>query len=343
MKAVLSRVKEYGKKIENVALWGFAISFALLGLILLFSKTWIGILLILSGCSLVPVLKKWIPVKTWQQVVTCLVLLLVTVICSPKTVSTPDGTDFQSTKVPASPSTSSNQVLTVKFDAGEYSGTLSENKPSGIGTLTYSNLGTYKGSFKDGKRNGIGTFTWKNGCIYSGQWKDDKINGNGAITFNKSSKLTAVFDNSTITSGDYNWTDSKGTYKMHVDNTKSKPEYSLDAKYSNGINYKGSFAEGNLNGQGTMTYPKAGTYTGEFVNGKKSGEGGFIWNDGDKFSGTWVNDQMNGEGLYIFADGSILSGPFISNIPQGTLTYIKQGTSYKTVWSNGKCNSIKKE
>lgn len=178
--------------------------------------------------------------------------------------------------------------------------------------------------------------------LHSGQWKDDKVNGSGTITFSKGSKLTAVFNNGAITSGDYTWTDNNGTYKMHVDNSTSKPVYTLEANYSNGVSYKGSFSNGNLNGQGTMIYPNTGIYTGGFVNGKKSGAGGFVWNDGDKFSGTWANDQMNGQGLYTFANGSTLSGPFKSNVPQGTLTYTYQGKAYKTAWSSGKCTSITK-
>lgn len=288
---------------------------------MLIDKTWAGILLILSAFSLVPILRKWVPIKTWQQIIACLVLFVATVIFLPKTVSAPSGSGLQSSGVPASPSTSSNQIFTVKFDTGEYAGAISENKPEGMGTLTYSDLGTYKGSFQGGKRNGTGTFTWKNGDVYFGQWKDDKVNGSGTITFSKGSKLTAVFNNGAITSGDYTWTDNNGAYKMHVDNSTSKPVYTLEANYSHSVSYKGSFSNGNLNGQGTMIYPKTGTYTGGFENGKKSGAGEFIWDDGDKFSGTWVNDQMNGQGLYTFANGSTLSGPFKSNVPQGTLTY----------------------
>lgn len=342
MKEALLRVKEYGRKIGNVVLWGLAILFALIGSILIIDKTWAGILLILSAFSLVPILRKRIPIKVWQQIIACLVLFVATVIFLPKTVSAPSGTGLQSSVVPASPSTSSNPGFIVKFYTGEYAGAISENKPDGMGMLTYSNLGTYKGLFQGGKRNGTGTFSWKNGDVYSGQWKDDKINGSGTITFSKDSKLTAAFNNNAIISGDYVWADNNGTYTMHVENSTSKPVYTLEASYSNKVSYKGAFSNGSLNGQGTMSYPNLGTYAGEFENGKKNGAGEFIWSDGDKFSGIWVNDQMDGNGLYTFANGSTLSGPFKSNVPQGILTYTYQGKAYKTVWSSGKCTSITK-
>lgn len=341
-----STAKEILRKIGNIALWLFTLLLVLLGLILMLSGSWSGILAILAGATLAPIIKKWLPlsIKTWQRISACIILFIAACALSVPTddINSSTDTNLQASEVPVSPSME-DRIFTVKFDAGEYVGKIVDGKPNESGTLTYENLGIYTGTFRDGKRNGVGSFAWENGDIYSGEWQDDKINGSGIITFSDGAKLTAVFSNNEIISGDYAWTDNNGTYKMHVDNSpNSEPVYTLEAKYVNDVSYKGNFANGNLNGSGTMLYPNIGSYIGGFENGKKSGDGQFLWIDGDKFSGTWVNDQMDGQGLYTFSDGSTLSGNFKANVPQGTLTYTYQGKTYSTVWYNGACTSISK-
>jgi hypothetical protein len=57
---------------------------------------------------------------------------------------------------------------------------------------------------------------------------------------------------------------------------------------------------GNLNGQGTYTYPDGRKYEGEFKDGEISGQGTYTWSDGRKYEGEWVNGRENGQGSLIF-------------------------------------------
>lgn len=322
MTEIESKVKEFGRKTGPIIRWIVAGFSALMGVILICTGSWSGVLGLLAGAAITPTIKKWLPIKNWQQILACFLLFFAAFGLS------------KSTEV--------DKVSTYNFDTGTYVGTVENNLPSGTGVLTYSELGTYEGAFENGKRNGIGKFTWNNGNVYDGEWKDDQVNGKGTLTYSNGTVLTANFSNGNVEEGDFSWDDGKGTYKLHIKNSNNIPQYSLDATYSNGIKYSGEFSNGNINGKGKMIYPDIGTYTGEFASGKKSGKGDFVWNDGDSFSGIWADDKMNGQGEYTYSNGATLSGKFESNMPSGTLTYIYGSKTYTTNWQNGKCTSIKK-
>ncbi|WP_037290710.1 hypothetical protein [Saccharibacillus sacchari] len=70
----------------------------------------------------------------------------------------------------------------------KYYGEVSNGKPHGRGTMTWSENKKYSGDFVNGKRSGTGTYTntyvdfetsQLNEVTYNGSWKNDKMNGEG--------------------------------------------------------------------------------------------------------------------------------------------------------------------
>jgi len=57
----------------------------------------------------------------------------------------------------------------------KYEGEITNGKPNGQGTQTWSNGDKYVGEWKDGKEHGQGTYTWTNGDKYVGEFKDEKF------------------------------------------------------------------------------------------------------------------------------------------------------------------------
>ena len=64
----------------------------------------------------------------------------------------------------------------------KYEGEITNGKPNGQGTQTWSDRDKYVGEWKDGKKHGQGTKIWSGGQKYSGGWKDGKYHGQGTMT-----------------------------------------------------------------------------------------------------------------------------------------------------------------
>jgi len=56
----------------------------------------------------------------------------------------------------------------------KYQGQVKDEKPNGLGFMTYPNGVKYLGSWKDGEKNGEGTMTYSDGSKYVGEWKNGK-------------------------------------------------------------------------------------------------------------------------------------------------------------------------
>ena len=90
--------------------------------------------------------------------------------------------------------------------------------------------------------------------------------------------------------------------------------------------------DGNLNGQGTYTWPNGDKYAGEWKNGNASGQGTFTFADADgrKYVGEWKDDEYNGQGTYTWAVGDKFIGKIdkTHDLYKGEIIY-KNGNKYR--------------
>ena len=71
-------------------------------------------------------------------------------------------------------------------------------------------------------------------------------------------------------------------------------------------------------GQGTYTWKETGThYTGIWVNGEMEGEGTMTYVDGSKYVGMFKNGVEQGQGSFTFDDGFKYKGEFVDGRPLG--------------------------
>ena len=56
----------------------------------------------------------------------------------------------------------------------KYIGEWKNDKPQGMGVITWLDGRKFEGNFSMGKKEGEGTFTDKNGIVATGTWKYDK-------------------------------------------------------------------------------------------------------------------------------------------------------------------------
>ncbi|MFD1258820.1 DUF4189 domain-containing protein [Mucilaginibacter terrae] len=162
----------------------------------------------------------------------------------------------------------------------DYEGQLLDNKPHGIGTITYIKKGdTYTGQFKNGHINGRGFYRWPSGAKYEGEFVNDSMQGKG----------TYYFSNGNIYTGDlFNG-------NMHGSGTWRTP---------NGGQYTGQFKNGKKHGSGTLVAgndqeliytPKTVKYIGDFISGDRIGYGKCYDINGKLlYSGNFSNDKPSG-------------------------------------------------
>jgi hypothetical protein len=100
--------------------------------------------------------------------------------------------------------------------------------------------------------------------------------------------------------------------------------------------YEGHFLNGNLHGQGKLTYVDGSTYEGEWRNNQMDGQGKMTFADGDVYEGHWHDDQMDGRGKMTYANRDVYEGPWLNNKKNGAdgeMTYANRDV-YKGEWHN---------
>lgn len=89
-------------------------------------------------------------------------------------------------------------------DLGSYIGEWKNDFRDGQGTETYSNVGKYHGgkyigNWENGKKDGQGTYIWANGDTYVGQFKDGIQNGQGTHTCPDGRRYVGQWENGRAT------------------------------------------------------------------------------------------------------------------------------------------------
>ncbi|MBW2218668.1 MAG: hypothetical protein JRF40_04110 [Deltaproteobacteria bacterium] len=67
------------------------------------------------------------------------------------------------------------------FSGDVFSGSWTEGKRNGWGTLNRPDGAYYEGEWKDGMRHGNGMYKWSNSAHYEGEWKEDERWGMGVF------------------------------------------------------------------------------------------------------------------------------------------------------------------
>ncbi|GHU27413.1 hypothetical protein FACS1894152_4010 [Bacilli bacterium] len=165
----------------------------------------------------------------------------------------------------------------------------------GVTRIAYRNGNTYEGEYVRGRKSGKGKMVYNNEngdrVEITGNWKNDYIDGKGI--FKRVKNWSRIPD------------EAIGEWTNKGKNVKLK----YYCSYYEYDEYKGEWADGDMNGCGTLTY---GDYSGclisrcdgEFKNGKMHGLGvaEYVHND-EKYVGEWEHDMPNGYGARYNSQG----------------------------------------
>lgn len=222
-------------------------------------------------------------------------------------------------------------------DGGSYDGEYWLGKPSGQGTLVYSDGRKFTGAFKDGVFVN-GTIITKDGMKYEGQYANGKYTGRGTLAVKDSFSYVGNFKEGKYEgtgellnvakrlrySGQFKGGLKEGQGKLADEKTntvvydgawqgdkRSGAGSSQEAYPASGgvIKYKGEWREDKKNGQGTAVVFDGGgnelfRYQGIFKNDKMEDENGQVWfPNGDHYSGGISDDKFNGRGTFTWKSG----------------------------------------
>ncbi|ESL10895.1 hypothetical protein TRSC58_01364, partial [Trypanosoma rangeli SC58] len=181
--------------------------------------------------------------------------------------------------------------------------------------------GQYTGMWINGLPNGEGEWVWENGQSYRGAVKAGAPHGIGVFKSQEADYEGSFAFGFPDGHGNICWKGIKGSVER----------------------YEGTWKEGHLNGEGTLTLPDGSTYsggwksgvkegrgvdsvvknysyTGEFKNGKRNGQGKIrLEREGCTYEGEFLMDELTGDGKMVLDNGTVMVGSFSNGKPNGRL------------------------
>lgn len=185
----------------------------------------------------------------------------------------------------------------------------------------------FEGRLKDGKSTEYGEEFWENGrSHYAGNWADGQYSGSGVLY---------AEDGAVIYRGNF----ADGKYNGSGELTENG--VTLSGEFANGVLqgagtisrdgvtlFSGNFVDGTAEGSGKENYDSGAIhYSGEFSGGQPHGEALEYYSDGTlKYNGRFTAGKYNGEGTLYSEDGAKLySGNFEMGKYSGTGTLYENG------------------
>lgn len=129
-------------------------------------------------------------------------------------------------------------------------------------------------------------------------------------------------------------TSSNATYYGEFANGKLQGKGSI--RFANGDTYEGSFSNSMMQGNGIFKYRSGHVYQGGMEKNKKHGIGKMLFANGDSYEGQWISDLMHGKGTYQFSDGSYFVGELVSNKFHGMGTMYSASGKRQGLWQNNR-------
>lgn len=197
---------------------------------------------------------------------------------------------------------SGNQLVSIQYAGGVYTGEAKNGVPHGIGRMVSGNGETYFGEWQNGQRTGHGRYIWTDGTVYFGDFQAGKMNGSG----------TYLSPNGNVYVGEHQNNVRTGAGKLIW----------KDGSQRSGDVYIGTFRDGVINGVGTYSWQNGNVYQGQFQNGLRDGWGKYACFDGspytgDTYAGYFKAGSRSGYGIYTWADGTVYEGEWRDNLRNG--------------------------
>lgn len=177
--------------------------------------------------------------------------------------------------------------------------------------------------------NGEGRIARNHGhLIEEGYFKNDVLHGEGTIISDGVIIAKGLFENGELVQGMKVEVFDVGVWDPHLPEDRLK--WFKEKKV-----LTGTFINGNLEGEGTITYRNGDVAKGHFREGKLHGQGEYFdAQDGVKYKGQFANHKLNGEGSIEKEGHYILKGFFKDNLLHGKGTCHTNGCEEKGDFEN---------
>ena len=169
-----------------------------------------------------------------------------------------------------------------KYEFGEYTGQLRNDKREGNGIMYYNNGDSYKGEWKNDKIEGKGIYYFHNCNRYSGDFKAGKREGRGTMYYS----IGVRYD------GEWKNDEREGKGVMY---------------YNNGDRYEGEYKNSIREGKGIYYYNNGDSYEGDFKNDQREGKGIYYYNNGNREMGNYLKGKKIGKHATLHPNGHISS------------------------------------
>jgi len=233
-----------------------------------------------------------------------------------------------------------------------YTGTLRQNQICKHGSLSWPDGRSYVGHFHDEAMHGEGTLMWNDKvgkCIYKGRFERNLFHGEGVLEWSNRAKYTGQFRGGLYHGeGMFEWPDKVNVYRgqweygeMCGRGVQTTSGEVAGQKRGDAFVYVGEFSQGNMEGQGHVTFVTQGgqhdQYKGELRNSMFHGLGTYYWASGHSLAGFFADNICSRVGRKVYPDGQIYFGELQADLEHGK-GVLKEGNQRLIgLWHEGVC------
>ncbi|KAL9645100.1 hypothetical protein ABK040_001986 [Willaertia magna] len=224
-------------------------------------------------------------------------------------------------------------TTTINYLGGEYKGPVNERgEPHGHGTLVFPlTKHKYEGEFQNGKAHGkgiaSGSLTLETCNILNNELREIS---NTYTAFQPSTATSTI--HSSGSSPSLNTSSTAGSSNNLTPSTTNRTSNEYKP---NEWKYEGEWKDGNMEGQGTFTFPNGDLYDGQWKENKPTGQGLYTWNKTqNRYMGEFKDLYRHGSGTMLYNNnGYKFDGHFFMDVRQGQgVESFPNGNKYEGYW-----------
>jgi len=223
-----------------------------------------------------------------------------------------------------------------------YHGQLLDGLPDGYGIMVFTTDAPGGSSTGDPRISNAFAWSPSRGSRFEGRWIAGLfVDGRCAFSERDAHAFSGIFRDGMVTGSDnYHegtcvYSDGERFMGQMRDGAKTRGV----SEYPDGRRYDGEWANGERNGQGSMSYPDGDRYEGQWKDSLFHGQGTLVTKSGTRREGQWELDLMNGKGIEINVRGFRFEGSYVNGkrTGHGVMTW-SDGERREGDWTDGSLN-----
>lgn len=231
------------------------------------------------------------------------------------------------------------RVQILKFDFGEYTGHIANNRPHGNGKLVYKDedeMGrlSYEGDWTEGNMHGEGVIVFANGDRYEGEFRDNVPSGKGKYRYKDGGLDEGLWEQG-VRHGLARYESVDGTVE-EIMFWEGEPDGPSKLIYPDGLIENRTYGKGVKNGQAERVFVNGDKLEFSYENGEADGPA-VLTSQTAKEEFTFVAGRKQGLSILHCASGEREERNYVNGILEGEATvYGTNGDKLEFTYKNGK-------